>query len=226
MKRGRWSWPYICSFVALAALAVQASAQCRTIGRRVVQCDVQQVAVQQVVAVQNLVPVLVAQPVFANPLVSYLHAGGSYYPNQYQQQQLIQPPATPRAAQPCPQIDEGALVERIIGKLEAKAEKQSRPAPPPVPGFKRAEVKPVSFAPKSDRTYLDVLAQNCSECHSQSAHKGGVALFDVQGNMAPNVNFNAVWLAISEGRMPPANKARISDPDIKILMKAFGLDRS
>ena len=215
----------VLSLLALFLMASIADAQIR---RRVIQhCNqvavVQQV--EQVAVVQQIVPVLVAQPVFVDPRISYLHVGGSYYPPPQVQLGLSAPiaPVMPQAleAAPCPRIDENALFEKFLQRMDARS--QQKPAPPPVPGFKQ-----VSFpAPQPERTFINVMQQNCIECHSATPKGNTLSMFAfARAHMLPGVNYDNAWKAIIEGRMPPATRPRVSNPDVQILRRAFGLERS
>ena len=190
------------------------------------------VQVQQVAVVQQVqyVPVFVSQAIFTDPRISYQYLGGAYYPPQ---QTLAQMPAQ-SAIQPkvsaAPARTEMDAMNARMDKIEAalqklldgKSEGVPPPTPPRVPGFEK-----VSYTPKAaGRTHVDVLITNCAECHSRQTKGNNLVMFPAPGQLAPGLDYDSIWKAISEGRMPPAIRPRVTDGDRRILEADFGLSRS
>lgn len=210
--------------LALVIPSIAQAQQCRTVQGRVIyqQPAAAVQVVEQVIVTQALVtPVLVAQPVVIDPRINFVYGGGSLYPPQ---QSVICPQPSPSSSikpkaepVPCPQVNEDAIVEKLLQRLN----QPSKPTPPPVPGISK-----VAFPTMTQtRTYADVLAANCMECHSASKAKGNFVMFDADGRLISSLDYDAVWSAIDKGRMPPASRPRIFPADLQVLKRDFGLEK-
>lgn len=171
-----------------------------------------------VVKVKELiVPILQPLPFFVDPRISYVYTGGNYI--AVPQVPVGQAPPVAHPPQPQAQtppagngdVNIDALIDRIEQRVrERQGQQAPEPSsgPPPVPGFQKQGRK----SPEA------IVQAHCASCHTGPSSKGGFVIFDAPGQFSASFDSAAAVDAIKDGRMPPANKPRLSNEDFRTIV--------
>lgn len=89
-----------------------------------------------------------------------------------------------------------------------------------------AEMSPAAAkqpAPENevDAKAANILKTNCAKCHTAGGEQGGVAFFDVNGGLLPDVPRGRVYYQSHKGLMPKGGKP-LSDQDVEVLLEWLG----